>query len=332
MPPDPRERTSILIVDDEASVRDMLLRGMKRAGYRCRVACDAGGALASLEEQEADVVITDIVMPDMSGLALTERIKERYGSDVIVMTGFANDVQYEDVIRRGASDFVTKPLRNAELLSRLERVCRERRTERKLESSLEKSKRILNQTVHALSSALEKRDPYTSGHQQRVSRLSVLIAAGMGLGPQEIETVEVAAILHDLGKLWVPADLLSKPGKLSDTEFELIKGHPQAGYDILKDIEFDGPVAEIVLQHHERLDGSGYPRGISGAGILPGARIIAVADTVEAMTSHRPYRPAFPCERALDAIAQGTGSAFDPEVVEVCRQTVMSGRFAPWQR
>jgi len=191
-------------------------------------------------------------------------------------------------------------------------------TARDLEKSLEKMQRILMQSVSALAAALSTRDPYTAEHQKKVVQLAAAIAAEIGLSRDQIEGLEVAGNLHDIGKIHVPLEILSKPGKLTDIEFSYVKTHSQSGYDIIKDIEFPWPVAEIVLQHHERLDGSGYPQGLSGDQILLEARIIAVADVVEAMASHRPYRPALGIEAGLEEITKHKGVLYDAAVVEAC--------------
>jgi putative nucleotidyltransferase with HDIG domain len=185
---------------------------------------------------------------------------------------------------------------------------------------------VLRQTVEAMSRIVETRDPYTQGHQVRVDGLARAIAQELGIGESEIDGIETAALVHDIGKLAVPTEILTKPTQLTELEFTLIKEHPQAGYEILKDIDFLWPVAEMVLQHHERMDGSGYPRGLKGPEILRGARIIAVADVVEAMASHRPYRPALGIEAALAEISDL--SRFDPEVVAACTILFRSGRFS----
>jgi len=173
-------------------------------------------------------------------------------------------------------------------------------------------------TVEALAVMTEKRDQYTAGHQQRVASLAVAIAREMGMGEDTIGNINIAATLHDIGKLYVPLDILNQTGKLTDIEYLFIKTHPAAGYDILKSIPFDAPIAEIILQHHERMDGSGYPRGLCGDEILIEARIIAVADVVEAMVSHRPYRQAMGVDQALEEIRANAGRLYDSTVVEAC--------------
>jgi putative nucleotidyltransferase with HDIG domain len=169
-----------------------------------------------------------------------------------------------------------------------------------------------------LSAVVESKDPYTAGHQRRVTHLACAIAREMGLAQDQIEGIRVMGYLHDIGKIAVPAEILSRPGKINEFEFNLIKQHPLSGFDILKQIVFPWPVAQAVFQHHERLDGSGYPSGVTNGKIILEAKVLAVADVVEAMASHRPYRPAVGIKQALDEIAQNKGTLYDPEVVEAC--------------
>ncbi|AHE99686.1 PhnD/SsuA/transferrin family substrate-binding protein [Thioalkalivibrio paradoxus] len=178
--------------------------------------------------------------------------------------------------------------------------------------------RSLKATIQAIAVTIEKRDPYTAGHQERVATLADALAERLGMHEQQREGLRLAASIHDIGKIGVPAEILNRPGKLTPLEFQLLQEHPRVGYEIVAGVEFPWPVAEMILQHHERLDGSGYPQGLAGEQILREARILAVADVVEAMASHRPYRPALGIEHALEAIAAGRGSLFDPEVVDAC--------------
>lgn len=184
--------------------------------------------------------------------------------------------------------------------------------------NLEKMQRILMQSVTALGTTLDIRDPYTAGHQKKVVRLATAIAERLGVSWEQMEGIKVAANLHDIGKIYIPSQILNKPGKLTNLEFEMIKTHSQTGYEIIKEIEFPWPVAEIILQHHERMDGSGYPRNLAGEEILLEARILAVADVVEAMASHRPYRPALGIDVAMDEISCNRGILYDPDVVDAC--------------
>ena len=173
-------------------------------------------------------------------------------------------------------------------------------------------------TVEAVSIALEKRDPYTAGHQNRVASLSVAVAREMGFSDDRIEGIRLGSMVHDIGKISVPAEILNRPGRLSKDEFGIIKAHPESGYDILKGVDFPWPIAQMILQHHERMDGSGYPKGLMGDEIAPEARILAVADVVEAITSHRPYRPSLGIDIALEEIERGRVSSYDPQVVDAC--------------
>jgi putative nucleotidyltransferase with HDIG domain len=173
-------------------------------------------------------------------------------------------------------------------------------------------------TIEAVSIALEKRDPYTAGHQKRVAALSIAIAQEMGFSEDRIEGIRLGSMVHDIGKISVPAEILNRPGRLSPDEFGIIKAHPEAGYDILKGVDFPWPIAQMIIQHHERMDGTGYPYGLKGEEIAEEARILAVADVVEAITSHRPYRPSLGTKTALEEIEHGRGSAYDPAVVDAC--------------
>ncbi|MDP3285484.1 MAG: HD domain-containing protein, partial [Desulfobacterales bacterium] len=189
-------------------------------------------------------------------------------------------------------------------------------TERKQrEEALRKS---INGIIQAMALTVETRDPYTSGHQVRVAKLAKMIAGEMNLSPDQAEGINMAAAIHDIGKISVPAEILSKPSKLSDIEFQLIQIHPEAGYNIVKDIEFPWPIATIILQHHERMNGSGYPQGLKGEEILLETRILSVADVVEAIASHRPYRPAFGIDIALKEISNMKGILYDTAAVDAC--------------
>ncbi len=315
----------VLVVDDEEAVRNVTREGIKRAGYECSIARNGEEALTFLEETNVDVVITDIMMPGIDGVGLTKIVKEKYDSDIIIMTAYIEDFSYEAVIGKGASDFIEKPAGVRELIVRLKRVLRERavlaernRAEERLQHSLEKLRGALEGIVQAMAVTVEKRDPYTAGHQRRVANLACAIARQMGLSADQIDGIRMGGVIHDLGKIAVPAEILSKPTRLTDIELSLIKTHPQAGYEMLNKIEFPWPIAQMVRQHHERMDGSGYPQGLSGENILLEARILAVADVVEAIASHRPYRPARGIDKALDEISRNKGKRYDPEVVDAC--------------
>jgi putative nucleotidyltransferase with HDIG domain len=197
-------------------------------------------------------------------------------------------------------------------------VTEQKRAAERLEQSLQKLQKTLKDTVRALAATAESRDPYTAGHQQRVAYLATAISRAMALPEEQVEGINVAAALHDIGKISVPIEILNKPGLLSDLELGLIKTHPRIGHDILRSVEFPWQVARIILQHHERMDGSGYPEGLAGEDILLEARILAVADVVEAMASHRPYRPPLGLDSAVDEIGRHRGIVYDGPVVDAC--------------
>jgi PAS domain S-box-containing protein/putative nucleotidyltransferase with HDIG domain len=197
-------------------------------------------------------------------------------------------------------------------------ITEHKQVEEELQQSLERLRRTFDETVQSLASAIRTRNPYMAGHQQRVTQLACAIAREMGLPEEQIEGIRVAGLVHDIGKISVPIEILSNPDGISDLEYGIIKAHPQIGYDILKAVEFPWPVAEIVLQHNERLDGSGYPKGLSGDEILLEARIIGVADVVDAMSSHQPYRAARGLDKALEEISQNRGILYDPGAVGAC--------------
>jgi hypothetical protein len=202
------------------------------------------------------------------------------------------------------------------------------RTRVEQQESAQKLERALEDTIQAIATTIEARDPYTAGHQQRVSRLAAAIAREMGLDDVRAAGVLRGGEIHDIGKVYIPSEILNRPGRLSEIEFALIKTHPQVGYDIIKDVDFPWPIAAMILQHHERLDGSGYPHGLKGDAILLEARILAVADVVEAMVNHRPYRAALGIESAIEEISRCSGRLFDPQAVAACTRLLRGGGFA----
>jgi PAS domain S-box-containing protein/putative nucleotidyltransferase with HDIG domain len=219
-------------------------------------------------------------------------------------------------------------IENARLYEDVVRELAERqRVEEALQESLDRLSRTLEGTVNALAALSEARDPYTAGHQLRVANLAVAIGEEMGLPEDRIRGLRMAGLIHDIGKIYVPAEILSKPTVLTDLELMMVRTHPRAGYEILEPIEFPWPVADIVLQHHERMNGSGYPQGLSGEEILVEARILGVADVVEAMTSHRPYRPAHALSEAVDEVSCRRGTLYDPEALDACLKVVTEKGF-----
>jgi PAS domain S-box-containing protein len=204
-------------------------------------------------------------------------------------------------------------------------ITKYRQAEEKIKQGLKQLEKNLDDTIKTMSLVVEARDPYTAGHQQKVARLSCAIAEKLNLSEAHIRGIQTAGAIHDIGKIYVPADILSKPGKLSSIEMQLLRTHSQAGYDIMKNIEFPWPVARIILEHHERMDGSGYPDGRSKNAILLESMIIAIADVVDAMASHRPYRPALGLEKALEEIEKNKGLLYDTDAVNACLMLFREG-------
>jgi response regulator RpfG family c-di-GMP phosphodiesterase len=271
-------------------------------------------------------------MPEMDGFEVCRRLKSKAETrDVPVIFVSAASETSEKVqgFEIGAVDYVTKPYQHEELLARvhthlelsylrnhLEELVNERTAE--LKESEKKLRISLLDSIAVLASAVEKRDSYTAGHQRRVAHLAVAIGQELGLSEEQIQGIYLAGVVHDVGKIQVPSEILSKPGRLHELEFNLIKQHPKSGYEILETISLPWPIAQIVLQHHERMDGSGYPQGLKDDEILLESRIIAVADTVEAMASHRPYRPGLGVDAALEEIIRFRDTKYDAQVVDAC--------------
>jgi len=316
----------ILVIEDSEADTFLLLRELNRGGYEPiyeRVE-NAAEMSAALERQTWDLITSDHSLPHFSTPEALALLKEK-GLDIpfIIVSGSIGEEMAVSAMKAGAHDFLRKD-NLSRLVPAITRELKEaegrrqrKQTEEALEQSYRKLRRVLEETALALAYAIEKRDPYTAGHQQRVAKLACAIAREMGLTEEQIDGVKVTGILHDIGKISVPAEILSKPGKLTEIEFSLIKAHPQVGYEILKDIEFPWPVAQITLQHHERMDGSGYPSGLSGEEILLEARILGVADVIEAISSHRPYRPGSGVGKALQEISKSRGVLYDPNIADI---------------
>ncbi len=263
---------------------------------------------------------TNPILPEGRGEEF-RRLRER-AVDGDVYTGMEVRVRKKDGSPVDIS-VSTAPLRDESgvifgLMAIVADISEHRRMVEALKESLQKSRRIFDETVHALAEAVEKRDPYTAGHQRRVARLACAIAGEMQLPTDRIDGIRTAAVVHDIGKLSVPVEILCKPGPMSEAEHSILKTHPQAGYEILDGIEFPWPIARIVQQHHEWIDGTGYPLGLQGDEILLEARILTVSDVVESTASYRPYRPANGIAVALEEISAYRGIRYGPEIVDAC--------------
>lgn len=338
----------ILIIDDDGPVRSSMADFLADSGYRVVTAVNGQEGLARYLDRRPDLVLLDLRLPDIDGIDLLSRFATHDPDvPVIIVSGQASFADAVEALRRGAWDFLTKPIQD---LSRLEEAVEEAlvRAHGILESRcyrehleglvLERTaslrvrevqlKQALSAIVDVVVKVTEQRDPYTAGHQQRVAELAQAIAREMGEPQDVLDIVCLAARVHDLGKVAIPTAILAKPGRLTEIEFALIRSHVEVGHDILSEVDLPWPLAEIVRQHHEKLDGSGYPDGLAGDDIRIEARIITVADVVEAMTSHRPYRPALGPELALAEIRRGAGVLFDPVVVAACERLFAANRFS----
>jgi len=342
----------LLVVDDDARNRYLLRTVFTAAGHRVTEAYEGASALEAARADPPDAIITDILMPGMDGYALCrewradpllaprpfvfftanytdkedERLAAHLGADLYLtkprdpslvleaIEGLVNRMEHGDAVARPNGDSGEATLRehNVRLLHKMEQ---------QLEDLREANQRLyamINGTVGAIAKLVEARDPYTAGHQERVSKLAHAMAIEIGMSEDESEGIRVAGVIHDIGKVYVPSGILTRPGRLSEPEFAIIKMHPDIAYSVLSEIDFPWPVAEYVLQHHERLDGSGYPNALPAEEILAGSRVLAVADVVEAMTNHRPYKPAVGVEAALEEIEQNSGRLYDHEATAAC--------------
>ncbi|MEW6187019.1 MAG: HD domain-containing phosphohydrolase [Thermodesulfobacteriota bacterium] len=346
----------ILAIDDKMDNLITLSALLKNLMPGCEVITAQSGR-EGIEKAQAvlpDVVLLDVRMPDMDGFETCRRLMSEERTrriPVIMITAIDSDAKTRAIgLDCGANAFLHKPIDRYELISQvkvalriknaedalrkerdsLENKVRERtsalraeisvrrQAEDELRNSLEALRKAIGATVQVMVAAVETKDPYTAGHQIRVADLSRAIATEMVFPKDKIEGIRLAGSIHDIGKLSIPAEILSKPTKLSETELALIKEHSWKGYEILKHVESPWPLAEIVYQHHERMNGSGYPRNLKGDEILMEARIMAVADVVESMSSYRPYRPALGIEAALKEIEENRGALYDEAVADAC--------------
>ena len=351
---------SLLIIDDEEAILDIMTMMLEEEGYDLRTANSAEEGLKILQESPIfSLIISDQMMPGMTGVQFFTQARKICPNALrVLLTGYTDTDAIIDAINSGGIHlYITKPWQkneliytinqmlskaellienrllnelvkkqNAELLElnktleekvRLKTLSLSQRAE-ELKASFEKTRIILEGTVLAMSKIVESRDPYTAGHEQQVARIACIIAQKMSLSEYQMEAIRIAAQLHDIGKMSVPSEILTKPGRLSHLEMEMVKTHSQNAHDILENIKFPYPIEQIILQHHERIDGSGYPKGLKGDDIVLEARIIGVADVIEAISSHRPYRPALGIEAAMEEITTHRGTLYDEKVVDAC--------------
>ena len=329
-------RGSVLAVDDDPGINRLIADKLRHEGFSCVSYSNGEEALAALETKTFDIIITDLQMPGMSGLQLIDEARKKHPrSAYLVITG-VNDIHVGiDAMKRGADDYLVKPFQLESLVSSVERALNKKRLElevekyrESLEEMVEKRtsqlrtamKRIeltYDDTLEALGAALDLRDNETGGHSRRVSHYCLEIAKAYGCTPEQLKQIARGSYMHDIGKIGIPDAILLKPGGLTREERATMEMHARIGYELVSRISFLAGAAEIVLSHQERYDGTGYPQGLVGEEIPLGARIFAVADTLDAMTSDRPYRRAMSFGKARAEIKNESGRQFDPQVVRI---------------
>ncbi len=331
-----RKVARILVVDDEAHVRSMIAATLERQGYEVMLASGGREALEAMDQDAFELILTDIVMQEGNGLALLERIHGQNPNLPVIMVTAIHDISVAiDSMRRGAYDYLLKPFEREHLVATVQRALEHRQAlqesrtyQQNLEQVVRARTEMLRQamedlehsydvTLEALGDALDLKDSETEGHSKRVTAYTIALARAMGISPAEIKVIARGAFLHDIGKMAIPDDILRKPGKLTPGEQDIMREHCARGYQMLRKIPFLAEAAEIVFTHQEHYDGTGYPSELKSAAIPIGARIFAVADTLDAITSDRPYRQARTFDAAREEIIRCSGTQFDPAVVEV---------------
>jgi putative nucleotidyltransferase with HDIG domain len=330
----------ILVVDDEEPIREIVASMLGTAGYACKQAASGMEALAVLTSgEEFELMLSDLMMADLDGIGLLERTKERYPDMPVVMVTAVHDISVAlAAIRNGAYDYLLKPFEREQLLNTVSRALENRRLKvenrtyqtnleslvkartDQLQAAMAGLERSYDITLEALGDALDLKDRETEGHSRRVTLFTIAIAQALGLPREQITVIARGAFLHDIGKMAIPDKILNKPGKLETDEMTIMKEHAYHGYQIVKKIPFLAEAAEIVYSHQEWFNGNGYPRHLKGNEIPLGARIFSVADTFDAITSDRPYRPKQSLQAARAEIEKWSGRQFDPEIVKVFLQ------------
>ena len=329
-------RGRVLIVDDEPGVCELLKEKLSRECFDCQICSSGTEALVLLEQQFFDAIISDLRMPGMSGLGLLGQCHKKFPHSAFLMVTGVDDVRVGiQAMRQGAADYLVKPFQLDAVLGAIERAVEKKRLELELENyrlnlegmveqrtdqlrtAMERIEETYDDTLEALGAALDLRDTETAGHSRRVSRYCLEMARARGCTAEQLKHIARGAYLHDMGKIGIPDAILLKEGRLTAEERAVMEAHVRIGYELVSRIPFLAPAAEIVLTHHERYDGTGYPQGLKGESIPLGSRIFGVADTLDAMTSDRPYRRALPFSAAREEIIRGSGSQFDPQMVNI---------------
>jgi response regulator RpfG family c-di-GMP phosphodiesterase len=323
----------VLIVDDELSIRKVLGAMLPQVAFMSRTAASGAEALKILQSEHQDAVISDLQMPGISGIELLAEVRRRYPQVAFLVATGVDDIRVGvRAMKQGADDYLVKPFDVDVVIVSLNRALEKKRLERQVENyrlhleamvsertqelqtALKQTEKSYEDTLEALGAAIDLRDSPTGGHSRRVFLYSMEIVKAMGSLENRFKSIAMGSWLHDIGKLAIPDRILLKPGPLTEEEWEVMRRHPRIGHDLVKSISFLAEASEIVLAHHERYDGSGYPQGLKGEQIPLGARIFAVADTLDAMTSDRPYRSALPFQAAREVIERGSRTLYDPLV------------------
>lgn len=307
---------SVLTAEHDQHIRSGVCQVLSDHGYRAVGVADGLQALDFVRTSEVDVLLCDVLLPGLPTLELMERAQDRLRSTEIIVMGAASDIEtIRKAVHLGARDFITKPFALNAIPITVERNLLRRQIE--ANRLVEQRNQVLLQCIRALSAAMGARERGTAEHCDRIGPLALMIADALGLSQTQRSTLELAAYVHDIGKIGVRDEILLKPGELSEAEWEKIRTHPGMGGDILSNVEELSDLAHVIRHHHERVDGSGYPDGLSGNQIPLLSRILAVADAFDAMTSDRPYRTRLPESEAVARLLQNAGTQFDPEIVNV---------------
>lgn len=326
----------VLLIDDEPSVCALLHEALGREGYACQSAKSGEEALELLERESFDLIISDLRMPGISGLELLKKFRARCPRSALIVVTGVDDIRVSiEAMKEGASDYLVKPFHLDIVVGSVARALETRRLElelenyrqrleqmvedrtKQLQTAMKRIEMTYDETLEALGAALDLRDTETAGHSRRVSEYSIEMARIHGCSSEQLKQIARGSYLHDIGKIGIPDAILLKPGKLTGDETLVMQAHVRIGYDLVSRIAFLAPAAEIVLTHQERYDGTGYPQGLVGEEIPLGARVFSVADTMDAMTSDRPYRRALPFEAARAEIIRESGRQFDPRIVSI---------------
>jgi len=334
------KKSLILIVDDNSTNIDLLVNSLK-TDYRLGIAKSGFKAIDYALKYLPDLILLDVMMPEMNGYEVCKRLKadsRTKNIPVIFITALTRTDHTTKGFEVGGVDYITKPFHSDEVKARVRthiafKKMRERLKnqniilEERVKEKTAQIQQMLSATIETMAVMIDVRDPYTAGHQRRVAKLACAIAEKLSLSESIISTIQIAGILHDIGKIRIPTSIINRPGKLLDVEFQMIKIHPQVGYDILKNIPSPWPFAKAVLQHHEKLDGSGYPAGLKDDEIMLEAKILTVADVAEATSSYRPYRPAFDIDYSLDGLLKYKDKLYYGKAVDACIELFKKDNF-----